>query len=111
MLKTRALFPPGGFQFVDPQTGWQAPRNLGFSRAVDAIVKHRKAKDADRQLIEDELDEQNCARLRGIRGGQKYFTETPVPAAPPIQILAPPPPATPPEPEIKTMRFYGQDQP
>jgi len=39
------VFPPGGWQYFQPETGWQIkrPMEAAFPVAVDMIVKHRRA--------------------------------------------------------------------
>lgn len=39
------VFPPGGWQYFQPETGWsiKRPMEAAFPVAVDMIVKHRRA--------------------------------------------------------------------
>jgi hypothetical protein len=46
MLANRNQFPPGGFQFLQPETGWQAPAWMSFDVLVTAVIQHRKANPA-----------------------------------------------------------------
>lgn len=73
MLKSRDQFPPAGFQFLQPETGWEAPFNQSFDVTVKAIMAHRKANPAlakrsnwalDYNSIANELDAFNDARCR-----------------------------------------------
>jgi hypothetical protein len=77
MLKSRQSFPPGGFIFIQPQTGWQSPSGATFRQTVEEIIKHRRANprfalETDYSSVERELDAYTCARLHGIRGEEKY---------------------------------------
>lgn len=47
-LLSRSQIPPGGWQFVQPQTGWANPHpvNTTFDQTVDLIRKHRAANPA-----------------------------------------------------------------
>lgn len=40
-LKNRNHNIPGGFTFLQSETGFEAPKNLSFAAVVDAVVKHR----------------------------------------------------------------------
>lgn len=40
-LKSRDRHPPGGFRFLQPQTGWRAPEWQSFSTVVSALISHR----------------------------------------------------------------------
>jgi hypothetical protein len=42
-LKSRQLFIPNGFTFVQPETGWVAPRMVSFDTVVNSLIAHRKA--------------------------------------------------------------------
>lgn len=48
MELSRSQFPSGGWQFVQPQTGWSAPTPIAstFDQTVDLIRKHRMANPA-----------------------------------------------------------------
>lgn len=67
----RSKWPPGGWQYYQPQTGWEAPEPLAntFQQQVQNIIKHRKANprfglSLDEIAVADELDDYTCARLR-----------------------------------------------
>jgi len=72
MLKNREHpFPPGGYMYYQPQTGWWAPGGLTFWQVVDAIIAHRNANPrfgsqwtVDRNLVADELDLFTCLRIK-----------------------------------------------
>lgn len=42
-MLSRTQFPPGGWQFFQPQTGWSAPTPIAstFDQTVQLIIKHR----------------------------------------------------------------------
>lgn len=42
-LKTRSTFPPGGWVFTQPQTGWDLKFGKTFDQAVEAIITHRRS--------------------------------------------------------------------
>lgn len=70
MLKSRRLWPPGGFSYFQPQTGWSAPPGLTFEQVVTEIIKHRKANPrfplpTDFDTVAEELDEYTCLRIGG----------------------------------------------
>lgn len=74
-LKSRELFIPNGFQFIQPETGWQAPRMVSFSTIVNSIIAHRNANPflvqkhswaTDYDGVANELDAYNanlCAQM------------------------------------------------
>jgi hypothetical protein len=69
MLKSRRMFPPGGWQFFQPETNWFPPGGLTFDQTVDAIIKHRNANPRfdlpnDVGSVSAELDEFTCLRIR-----------------------------------------------
>lgn len=83
-LKNRNVFPPGGFVYYQPETGWTAPAWTTFDATVAAIVNHRRANpqhkfSTDPRVVELELDAYTVARLQDIPGGQEYV----IPGAPP----------------------------
>lgn len=68
MLKSRRVFPPGGFQWLEPQTQWSAPPGLTFDQVVDALIAHRKANPrfnltTDRAEVEKAVDSFQCIRI------------------------------------------------
>ena len=68
MLKSRTRWPPEGWKFHEAATQWNLPQGLGFSHAVEAIIRHRLAnkqhrKSTDFDVVSQELDNQNCDRL------------------------------------------------
>lgn len=84
MLKNRNVFPPGGFVYYQPETGWTAPGWGTFDATVAAIVNHRRANpqhkfSTDPRVVEMELDAYTVHRLQDMPGGQEYI----LPGAPP----------------------------
>lgn len=70
VLRDRNMFPPGGWQFYQPQTGWKIPTPTGqsFVKSVDLIIQHRLNNPAlglstDVIAVSDELDRFTCLRL------------------------------------------------
>ena len=70
----RHAFPPGGWVFVQPQTGWRAPTPTSstFEQTVQLILKHRLGNPAavqkhklstDKTAVEAELENFTRARL------------------------------------------------
>lgn len=69
MLKSRTTWPPGGWQFFEPSTGWRSPKGLTFDQTVSAIIKHRLANRqyklaTDSDVVAQQLDDFTCARLK-----------------------------------------------
>lgn len=71
-LKSTTIFPPGGWQYRQPETGWQAPTPLGstFTQTVLQIRSHRLSNSGfnlvtDIDAIGIELEAYTCARLGG----------------------------------------------
>lgn len=63
------MWPPGGWQFLEPATGWNAPQGLTFDQVVTAIIKHRMANkqhrlSTDYDVVAQQLDDYTCARLK-----------------------------------------------
>jgi hypothetical protein len=68
MLKSRTKWPPGGWRFIQKETGWQLPEGLDWHHSVLAIIAHRQANtrfnlSTDYATVADELDRYQCARL------------------------------------------------
>lgn len=95
MLKSRDVFPPGGFLYVQKETGWEAPQGVSFNVVVQALIAHRKANPAlagmhhwalDEKTVGNEVDAFNDARCRA-HGWLGYVsqevTSSPFPAARP----------------------------
>lgn len=66
----RQVFPPGGWQFYQPQTGWSAPTPISstFDQTVVLIIKHRQKNPqlglaVDPFLVATELEFYNRSRL------------------------------------------------
>lgn len=71
-LKNRQHGIPGGFQFFQPETSFDAPRNLSFDGVTQALIKHRLGNpwlikkhgwSTDYNSVADEVDAYNTARL------------------------------------------------
>lgn len=69
-LLNRRQFPPGGFVFFEPKTGWQSSPGFTFEQTVDEIIKHRRANPrfsaqwaTDPETVSQELDEFTCVRI------------------------------------------------
>lgn len=69
-LKSRASFPPGGWQFYEPATGWYAPLPGvdNFNVTVDKIIAHRRANPrfnlpTDWDTVANTLDTFTCHRI------------------------------------------------
>lgn len=91
-LKSRNIFPPGGFSFYQPETGWSSTPHIGFDPTVTEIINHRKANPrfnlpTDKETVEIELENYTMARLAAMPGGEAYIIGAPG---------APPPPRLPP---------------
>ena len=68
MLKSRTTWPPEGWQFFEPATGWNAPQGLSFDQVVHAIINHRLANKQHRlatdfDVVSQQLDDYTCERL------------------------------------------------
>lgn len=70
-LKTRKGFPPGGWIYFQPETGWRAPFPLAddFKQTVDKIIAHRSLNprfnlSTDWETVANQLDNFTCARLK-----------------------------------------------
>jgi hypothetical protein len=69
MLKSRTTWPPGGWLFLEPATGWRAPTGLTFDQVVKAIIEHRLRNRqhqlaTDHNTVAQQLDDYTCARLK-----------------------------------------------
>lgn len=70
MLKSRRTFPPGGFSFFEPKTGWVSTPGFTFDQVVDEIIRHRRANprfngqwNVEPEAVAVELDEYTCVRI------------------------------------------------
>lgn len=72
-LKSRQQNIPGGFQWLQAETGYQAPANLSFHSVVDAVVKHRQGNSwlakkhnwsLDWNSVADEIEHANALRMQ-----------------------------------------------
>ncbi len=93
-LRNRNNFPPGGFPFYQPETGWSASQHIGFDAVVSEIIAHRRANprfnlSTDKSAVEAELERYTDARLQSIPGGEQYLIAG-APMAPPGSFTPPP---------------------
>lgn len=92
-LRWKDRFPPGGWMFKQPQTGWSANPHVGFGEVVRQIVEHRRANPrfglaTDEASVGQELEQFTVNRLRSVRGGEQWLVGdagAPVPKAMPPQ--------------------------
>lgn len=72
-LKSRQQNIPGGFVFLQAETGFEAPKNLSFNSVVDAVVKHRLGNPwitkkhnlaTDWNSVADEVEHMNALRMQ-----------------------------------------------
>lgn len=90
-LKNHRTFPPGGFQYFQAATGWNARPGATFDEVVTELIAHRAANPRfnlpqDRETVSAELDEYTCIR---IANNPEYCMGGIIPKAP----LPPPWPA------------------
>lgn len=80
-LKSRNSFPPGGFQWVEAQTGWQPQSWMSFEQAVQALIAHRKANawivkqnnlPTEYNAVANQVDEYNAARCLAHPGWEHF---------------------------------------
>lgn len=85
-LKSRSEYPPGGFQFLQPQTGWQATPG-SFLTVVQQVINHRRANpgitkqynlSTDISEVEIEVEEFNAARCIA-HGWTTFVADAPAP--------------------------------
>lgn len=85
MMKSRNNFPPSGWLFLQPQTGWSAPPGQSFNVVTNALIAHRKANPGlvkkhnwaiDFNTVANEVDAYNEARCRA-HGWLDYVSERP----------------------------------
>ena len=91
VFKNHNSFPPGGWIFRQPETGWSAPLPMSdsFSATVKRIAEHRQANPGfplptDSVSISADLDGFTCARLNN----DPQYCES-VPDGQPIATLHP----------------------
>lgn len=81
MLKSRNNHPPGGFYFVQPETGWTSSKWRSFDHVVSEIIAHRQANPrfnlpTDKETVAIELENQMTERLRSIPGGMDFLMDS-----------------------------------
>lgn len=74
-LLNRQKLIPNGFVFLQPQSGWRAPKNISFDRLVKMLIAHRQGNpwlmdryklSTDYNTVANEVDEYNatvCLRM------------------------------------------------
>ena len=79
-MRDRNMFPPNGWLFTQPQTGWEAPKDSSFDVVVTAIIAHRNGNrfitkennlSTDPAFVAEELDGYNAERC--LRAGWNHF--------------------------------------
>lgn len=100
MLKSRNEFPPGGFCYLQPETGWEAEKVVGgqsFTVVVNALIAHRKANpglvkkhnwSTDFNTVANEVDAFNDARCRA-HGWLNYVSQVQNPFPLPMPVRSP----------------------
>lgn len=93
-LKSRHNFPPGGWRFTQPETGWTLPDNHDFNGAVEAILLHRIANprhqlSTNKERVEWELEMATISRLQSMKGTEGFILQGNTPGAPPTFVLPP----------------------
>lgn len=82
-LRSREKFIPGGFRFVQPETGWTLPVNQSFQIGVQCIINHRLGNkwltekhgwSTDFETVANELDAYCCAICKAA-GWDAYVQE------------------------------------
>lgn len=92
---SRSEFPPGGWEFYQPQTRWAAPtpKSSTFDQTVNLIIKHRFANPAitathglstDPASVGNELENYTRARLGRPAMGQDFPKSMPPAPAPAV---------------------------
>jgi len=85
------MWPPQGWRFRQPETGWSAPGGQTFGQVVEAIISHRQQNprfklSTDRATVENELDDYTCAILKNDQhwcvGSAVASFSAPLPAFP-----------------------------
>lgn len=101
-LKSRNVFPPGGWQFFQAETGWKLPGGKTFTEAVQAIIAHRRANprfnfSLGADAVADLLDTFTCYRINF----DENYCNPPVEAQKKTSSLKPlPPPSEKPSPSV-----------
>jgi hypothetical protein len=88
------MWPPQGWRFRQPETGWTAPGGQTFGQVVEAIIAHRQQNprfklSTDRATVENELDDYTCAILKNDEhwcvGSTVASFSVPLPAFPKLE--------------------------
>lgn len=82
-MKSRDKWPPNGWQFMQPESQWVAPKNASFEAVVQALIAHRRGNaylvqthhwSIDPEEVRNEVDSYN-ARLCQLAGFTDYIME------------------------------------
>lgn len=86
MMRDRSKFPPGGWQYIHPGTGWVAPNHLSLTQLARKVVSYRQNNpqlqaSTDLSTVMDEIDTYNCNRIgwddQWCSGGEKKTSVAP----------------------------------
>lgn len=97
-LKNRQMQIPNGLRFLQPETGWQSPRQASFDVIVRALIAHRRSRpdlvqkhnwSLDYDMVAAEVDAFN-ARLCERHGWLNYINTPNTEMLPPPKSKAPP---------------------
>lgn len=88
-LKSRQLSIPGGFKFLQPETGFQPRPFSSFQGIVEAVIMHRRGNQAlvakglslDRRVVEQEVEQFNVKLCQAM--GWTHYLEEVAPSPPP----------------------------
>lgn len=88
-LKSKSGFPPGGWQYFQPETRWSAPLPLvdGFEATIQKIISHRRQNPrfglpTDYDTVSHQLETFTCTRLKNHPSwceDKKKVTAKPIP--------------------------------
>lgn len=96
-LKSRDRFPPGGFQYLQPETQWRAPGGASFESVVVALIQHRTGNphlvtthgwSTDLETVRNQVDSYNAQLCKQL-GYTDYIYEGPAEPAPPKSTPSP----------------------
>lgn len=90
-LKSREKYPPGGFDYFQPESQWKAPPNASFETVVAALIQHRRGNpylvekhgwSIDPETVRAEIDSFNARRCEQFGWTDYIFANAPDPAPP-----------------------------
>jgi len=80
----RNVFPPGGWKFYQPETGWSvpSPMSTSFNEAAALIASHRRANPAlaataAREIVEKDLEDYTRSRVESMAPPVSSFAPSP----------------------------------